>query len=273
MGFLTIVTYLSLYICGTTLLEGKHQSPRFRFENSVKENRNISAVLPVVVVRDPWTWLQSMCVQNYAAIWYHVLGPEGHCPNLVPSHVEHEWFYKGRFEVARYFHYDIPKVRNVMLKANFTLDMKTIPLNVRYRNEVARHESLVHFWEAWYHEYYQAEFPRLIIRLEDLVFHPYKTLQSICDCVEGNMTSEKEFTLLAESVKNYSDPAHSKTRKTDLLSSFFLHLRSNRTSGMTLEDVVFSKNFLADSRVRQFFGYQPPSPADRVDTQSNMLHF
>lgn len=29
-----------------------------------------------------------MCRMNYEAIWYHVTGPEGHCPNFRPNHVE-----------------------------------------------------------------------------------------------------------------------------------------------------------------------------------------
>lgn len=200
-----------------------------------------------------------MCIQNYAAIWYHVVGPEGHCPNLVPNDVERQWFDKQRPDVAKYFRNDKSKVLHVLLKANFTLDMKSVPLNVRYKNEVARHESLAHFWKSWYHEYYNVNFPRLMIRLEDLVFHPYKTLQSICDCVEGSFASEKDFSLVATSVKNVASAAHSKTRKTDLVSSFFLHLRSNRTQGMTVEDLEFSRNVLDDSIVRQFFRYHPPT--------------
>lgn len=237
---------------------GKHQSPRFRFNNTVRDWKNNSAYLPIVVVRDPWTWLQSMCRQNYAAIWYHVPGPEGHCPNLIPSDVEQKWFSKSRSDVARYFRYDKPKVQNVLLKANFTLDMKTVPVNVRYKNEVARHQSLAHFWKEWYQEYYDAKFPRLMIRLEDLVFHPYDTLKPICDCVHGELARKDNFTLEGESIKEGNDRAHSRTQKTDLISAFSLHLRSNRTHGMTLEDKEFAQNVLNDSVVRQYFEYQPP---------------
>ena len=237
---------------------GKHQSPRFRFENEVKNWTNNSAILPVVVVRDPWTWFQSMCRQNYAAIWYHIPGPEGHCPNFIPSDVEREWFNKSRRKVAEYFHYDWPKVRNVILKANFTLDMKTIPVSVRYKVEVARHESLVHFWKEWYQEYYDASFPRIMIRLEDLVFYPYETLKSVCDCVGGTFATKANLFLRGENIKNQSIVAHSRTQKTDLKSAFFLHLRSNRTHGMTSADKEFARIVLDNSVVRQFFGYKPP---------------
>ena len=51
---------------------GKHQSPRFRFENKIYENRNNAEILPVVIVRDPYTWFQSMCKNRYSAHWYHI---------------------------------------------------------------------------------------------------------------------------------------------------------------------------------------------------------
>jgi len=65
--------------------------------------------------------------------------------------------------------------------------------------------------------------------------------------------------LLAGSVKSSTDRAHSKTRKTDLISAFYLHLRSNRTQGMTLDDLTLSKEVLDNSKVREYFGYQLPT--------------
>ena len=51
---------------------GKHQSPRFRHLNHViPAIRNNSVVFPVVMVRNPWTWLQSMCRVRYSAHWFH----------------------------------------------------------------------------------------------------------------------------------------------------------------------------------------------------------
>lgn len=51
---------------------GKHQSPRFRHINYITRIvRNNSFIFPVVLVRDPWTWLQSMCRVRYSAHWFH----------------------------------------------------------------------------------------------------------------------------------------------------------------------------------------------------------
>lgn len=51
---------------------GKHQSPRFRFENKIYEDRKNGEILPIVIVRDPYTWFQSMCKNRYSAHWYHI---------------------------------------------------------------------------------------------------------------------------------------------------------------------------------------------------------
>lgn len=53
---------------------GKHRSPRFRHINYVYGKpgiRNHWDVFPVVMVRDPWTWFQSMCRVRYSAHWFH----------------------------------------------------------------------------------------------------------------------------------------------------------------------------------------------------------
>jgi hypothetical protein len=42
---------------------------------------NKTNVMPIVVVRDPYSWMQSMCKHKYASEWQHF----ERCPNLVPS--------------------------------------------------------------------------------------------------------------------------------------------------------------------------------------------
>jgi len=50
---------------------GKHQYPRFRYTNQVRNANAKFEVLPVVMVRDPWTWFQSLCKVRYSAHWFH----------------------------------------------------------------------------------------------------------------------------------------------------------------------------------------------------------
>ena len=49
------------------------------------------------------------------------------------------------------------------------------------------YKNLVDFWKNWNAEYFHnTETPRLVVRLEDLVYYPQETLESICSCVGGH---------------------------------------------------------------------------------------
>jgi hypothetical protein len=52
---------------------GKHMLAKNKWTNTAsKEQRtNKTNVLPVVVVRDPYSWMQSMCRNHYAVMWHH----------------------------------------------------------------------------------------------------------------------------------------------------------------------------------------------------------
>eukprot|EP00538_Stauroneis_constricta_P006895 CAMPEP_0119572162 /NCGR_PEP_ID=MMETSP1352-20130426/44485_1 /TAXON_ID=265584 /ORGANISM="Stauroneis constricta, Strain CCMP1120" /LENGTH=423 /DNA_ID=CAMNT_0007621847 /DNA_START=129 /DNA_END=1400 /DNA_ORIENTATION=+ len=142
---------------------GKHFPARFRNNNTATRFQNVQAhnVLPVVTMRDPYTWMVSMCRQNYNARFEHAV--VGSCPNIIPypsDIASHPRFGK----------------------------MKYIPVNVKYTSTVLQHhDALPLLWNEWYREYYNDlhTYPRLIVRLEDLVFRGEETIQQVCDCVGG----------------------------------------------------------------------------------------
>lgn len=286
---------------------GKHQSANFRLLHNTQishslqnDNEKDSAtgklehpelpkdllednksVLPIVVVRDPYTWWQSMCRNRYAAHWYHVV-PD-HCPNFVPNNIEREWFHKKKTMVQKHYNRDPWKVDNVMDKANFTLDKNVIPLWVRYHSENRQHASLAHMWTDWYRDYYDGDFPRLLVRLEDLVFHPHETLRKICECAndddsfsdnpEDSKAHERSFDyvgdanleLVLESAIGGSgmnvDNIHGKDR-TDLLDAMVKHAgpdsNEHRLKGMTPADLAFAEAILHESPIWKAMGYQIP---------------
>ena len=86
---------------------------------------NKTNVLPVVLIRDPYTWMQSLCRHPYAARWKH--GRE-HCPNLVNK------------------------------------DNQAVQVSIGYPGSAAVWDSLVHLWNDWYNQYLTADYPRLIVR-------------------------------------------------------------------------------------------------------------
>jgi hypothetical protein len=248
---------------------GKHQSPRFREShrhNSLqKVTKSIDLevneyTLPIVMVRDPFIWFQSMCKVRYAAHWYHIV-PE-HCPNFIPNHVEREWFHKSKQELRRHYNGDVWKIDNVFEKANFTLDNTKgpIPVWVRYKSETRNHASLAHMWLEWYEEYFSADWPRLMVRLEDLVFYPHETLRQICECYDGAVyIGDDKLSLSLDSVKGGSDNIHGKAEdRPGLVEAMINHALQNRTKGMTQDDYAFAASLLQDSEIRQAFGYNIP---------------
>lgn len=145
---------------------------------------------------------------------------------------------------------------NVADKANYTLESKVVPLRARFKNEVSFHDSLAHFYTDWYQEYFDADFPRLMIRLEDIVFHPTKVLETLCNCVEGTK-KQKKWILEGETSKEGAEHIHGHN-KTNLLKAMVMHVYTNLTEGMTHEDVDFARDTLEDSPVFHYFNYQHP---------------
>jgi hypothetical protein len=258
---------------------GKHQPPRFRLDNQVHSNIHNEYMMPVVMVRDPYGWMQGMCKTRYSAHWFHV--SQSHCPNLIPNHIEYEWFGKPSTFLRKFYGGDPWLIDNVNNKANFTLDSSVVPLWVRYKTQNMNHDSLVHMWKDWNkgkrmnllrvaimlrlrlrfitnhvqnQEYYDATFPRLMVRLEDLVYHPRTVLTQVCHCVEGIIS--ENLTLPEKSVKQGSDNIHGKV-KTGLLDAMIKHAQGNRTHGMTLDDIQFARDVLDESIMKEF-GYKHP---------------
>ena len=105
---------------------GKHMLADRKWNNTAAHDQKVdkSHVLPVILVRDPYTWGHSMCKHPYAAKWKH--GAK-HCPNLVE-------------------------------------DGSSVPVSIGYPGQTAHWDSLVHLWSDWYNQYLTADYPRLLVR-------------------------------------------------------------------------------------------------------------
>jgi hypothetical protein len=159
---------------------GKHNPPSFRYKNVAPQGGvgiNQTNVLPVVVIRDPISWMYSMCGHPYAANWKH---SKDVCPKLFVSD-NHSPNNHGT-----------PKLN---------------PVRVRYAMDVSRsYESLVGLWNEWYREWMEeVDFPFLMMRFEDLLFHPVPVVRSICNCV-GGFPKQTEFWYNANSAKGEIGP-------------------------------------------------------------------
>lgn len=145
---------------------GKHAPASYRLKFDAKDGGGVSHIdtLPVVVVKDPFSWMSSMCNHPNAASWRHT---RVHCPNLVANPDDEMAGIHG-------------------MGAD-----KSIGVTIKYHEDNhTHHESLAGLWNDWYREYYEAPWPRLIVRHEDLLFYPEFVVTKACQCAGGKIMYE-----------------------------------------------------------------------------------
>ena len=161
-----------------------------------------------------------MCRQHYAALWHHV----DRCPNLVKSAENQEL-------------YDV---------------------DVVYREDKRyKYESLADLWSTWYNDYLHThDFPRLMIRYEDLLFYPTEVVTAVCECGGGKLlSSERGIHHVEESAKkeHYKNSA-----PVGLLSAIQRYGKEDhRTDTMTEEDLSYARAAFS-SDLMDLFHYSHP---------------
>ena len=194
---------------------------------------------------------------RYATHWFHEVN--FHCPNLIPNDVERKFLPQaldGSYKRRRVdlHHKDPWLVDNVMNTANFTLQHKTVPVYVKYNRETINHDSLAHMWNDWYHDYYGASFPRVMVRYEDLLFYGQEVTTAACRCFGGRM--KPRFTHVGDSAKKGSIHIN-KTSLIDNIIRFGHKTELDRIKGMTEDDVAFAKQTLAQDLMETFAYHHP----------------
>ena len=214
---------------------GKHTPVRLRGINHAISGGDIphENVFPVLVIKDPYTWMQSMCRHEYSADWYH---PSTHCPNLVP--VEAQEKYRLRKEG----------------KQN-----SSIPVDVSYsKRNVVNYDSLVDLWNTWYGDWMNSTFPFMAIRFEDLLFRPQEVIEKMCHCVTGEMVHDKKtgdgkgFQFMSESAKQ--GQAH-KGSNGLLVALTRYGNKDLRKAKFLEEDIEYARNNL-NSKLMEMFQYK-----------------
>ncbi|KAJ1445112.1 hypothetical protein M885DRAFT_550946 [Pelagophyceae sp. CCMP2097] len=134
---------------------GKHNPLAWRGEHVVDslDHFNATEVMPVVVIKDPLTWMRSMCSEPYAAKFHRTKC----CPSPLRP-----------------------------------IDNATFPVNYK-KERSEQYTSLLHLWSKWYRDYWDSPLPRLIVRYEDLLFDSKRTLTAVCQCAGGRMKPEFDY--------------------------------------------------------------------------------
>ena len=118
---------------------GKHTQQQYRDKHATEQAKAIvkDDLLPVVTIRHPIQWMQSMCRNPYTAQWSH---KRNQCPNLR--------------------HYSQEEQNDDEAKA-------WNPVTVKYGAGTEHYHSLAHLYNDWYHGYTEhAKYPWIMIRME-----------------------------------------------------------------------------------------------------------
>ena len=175
-----------------------------------------------------------MCKHRYAAHWDSA---KDHCPGLIATAEDK---------------------RNSRALGNNT----TIPVSIAYskkENLYVNHDSLVHHWNEWYQLYFNATFPRVLVRFEDLLFYGKEVTETLCSCGGGVPREDRKFphfVHVMESAK-LGTHAHGK-QKTNLVGALIKYgNHDHRVDGMNGEDLDFAAKIL-DPTLMSTFVYSNP---------------
>eukprot|EP00934_Nitzschia_sp_Nitz4_P001705 Nitzschia sp. Nitz4//scaffold188_size43225//36181//37347//NITZ4_007350-RA/size43225-processed-gene-0.25-mRNA-1//1//CDS//3329539859//1705//frame0 len=205
---------------------GKHTPAHFRDAHHTTKATDINKdyVLPVVTIRNPYTWYRSMCKNSYTAKWKHPRRQE-FCPYIKDAQSDQSWN----------------------------------QVTVKYGAGEDSHQSLAHLWNDWYAGYIResTKFPWIVVRMEDLVFYPVETTRLICECAGGKLRTDAPFAVMEGSAKADS-PGHDTS--TGIVAAWQKYSKPYQPkAGMSDLDYEASIATL-DSTIMEAFGYQHPPP-------------
>lgn len=203
----------------------KHVPLKFWYNNTRFNGKNQRYYLSVIIVRDPFRWANSMCKTPYNAKWAR---EEGHCPNLL-----HDNGVRGGSRTP--------------------IPVSNAP-GALFAHLTTNHTSMMHLWSDWNKEYYDATFPNLIVRLEDLLFHPEQTLEYVANCTGTKQSELHQYDL--EAAKTHGNPADY------ILGLTKYGTGQGRYGGLTREEFIWAEKEALDPTLMKVFGYSSgPGPA------------
>ncbi|KAL3763485.1 hypothetical protein ACHAW5_010877 [Stephanodiscus triporus] len=227
---------------------GKHTpaSARGNYSKYPNMKYTIDDVLPVVLIRNPYGWMKSMCRNPYTAEWRGIHDRET-CPQLITKVGK-----KGGRDVEEYN-----------------------PVEVKYGYGTSHHRSLGHLWNDWYGEYFygnrsgtadgdrstDAPFPRLLVRFEDIIFFPYEVTKQVCSCAGGVLGHREDDKDVANGTFHYvvrsakRGPAHGPaSQRNGLIDSWAKYGSVNPKDAYSEEEIRVAMGIL-DPQLMDTFGY------------------
>ena len=260
---------------------GKHAQAKHRltniFQNTVE---NATWVLPIVLIRDPYRWMQSMCKAPYFNKWKRDNSDERHCPNLLlleqpPStmtstNITHSNHSTNATTIQ--VHLPPPFASSQLVQPN---KVESVYTEMRFpRLPIEQYDSLAHYWSTWNRQYLDATYPRLFVRFEDLLLHARDVYSQILNCAgipindgtnvlshdtptsnktnNSSSSMNRSFRYVRDKAKNHGDAV-------GLLGELFKHANpETRKNGYWPLDLDYAKSKL-DEELMQLLHYPHPS--------------
>jgi hypothetical protein len=124
------------------------------------------------------------------------------------------------------------------------------------------HDSLAHMWNDWNGAYYNADYPRVLVRFEDTIFFPKEVAQKVCTCVGGELFPPKEndgmFHYVIDSAK--TGPGHGPGKKRNGLIDAWIKYGKAQQIRLGKSDLEFSAKHLNRDIVESMHWKFPPIP-------------
>jgi len=230
---------------------GKHTPATYRTIANIgkKYTKSYETTLPILSIRDPYTWMQSMCRQNYGAQFDH---NKETCPNIIPYPADMDAHPRYR------------KMKYVPVNAKFTLKYYKV-----------HYDSLAHMWNEWYQTYMQfddngndkgqdndtnnkmkePDFPFLVVRMEDLIFHAQTVVPQLCECAGAKYDGGDEGFQHIRWIANGNHGIDVSDRQSGLLRSVIKYGNfTNRRMGYPNFQLEAAKDIL-DPRMMEMLAY------------------
>lgn len=162
----------------------------------------------------------------------------GHCPNLVPSAAERK---------AR------PRMRHA----------PSFPVSATFGEKYTQdYESLASMWSKWNREYFEADFPRLFVRFEDVIFNAEQVMSSVADC--AGLLVRQPYSVMIKPSKGHGNSS-------GLLSAMIKYgTDAGRSNGLLSEDLEYSEKVL-DKELMALFHYERPKLVQHAKEDNESL--
>ena len=205
---------------------GKHELSSSRLNRTAPSGKGINQTIffPFMMIKDPFSWMNSQCRHSYGVTIWNSRHDEEHCPNLI--------------------------------RRDITDHDEIIPVKL-FKNG-KKHESLLDVYNYWYGDWEREhlKFPHLSIRYEDLLFHGKEVMKLACECVGGNFTDT--FKYKGESAKG-NEGGH---KGSSGMVKALLHYGDpeSRMHGFTDRDMRYARGNEATSELMKKYAYNYPGP-------------